>query len=192
MKYATKLASMQLGQRADWSILQESPIGMRYQSHAAKIVTATVRFGRHIRYNQIAFIPDSDWEEQLLKKAVVDVAEERKKGKKASSTKLTRLMAAERVLRIAQLVRLHEKTKRSHAYQVIGATALIYGLNSQELKDTARKMHAMEANQPEMVTWDGDSVGPRKATISDCGARKNYTISSYHIISQNDGPISSQ
>jgi hypothetical protein len=132
-------------------------------------------------------------QQELQNIAVWIIENERAKGKKASSNKLIRLMAAERVLRTTQLIRSHEKTARNPTVlQVLGANAIIYGLNSQELKDTARKMHAMEVHESETITWEGTTANVSRVIVPIYVAHQNLPSAIYGIVSDTGRPVSSK
>jgi hypothetical protein len=179
MKYARKLEKMQLGQREDWNSLRETKKGKMYEKHAVAITSNVVRFGRHISLNPLSSVPETPFEERLLR----DTAEKLHKNMEAggcSSKKLERLHAASRVLRISQNTR-KLSGRPPHSLQLLGTMGLLYGLNSDEVKKSATYMNSTSKSYPEDVTWTG-SVGTLGSVIrTGIVPHENYptTINAY-------------
>ena len=172
MKYARKLANMQLGQRDDWNMFKETPKGEMYGRHAHKIVSSNVRFGRNIQLNQLSSVPNTEFELSELKRIGEKIDIARRKTDKKSSKKLTRLLSAETVLKTSQMLRNSNK-RMPLAFQVLGNIALIHGMDSEELKDAARYLHAASVGKKKINVL-GDASAAYRSIICIPIAHKNY------------------
>ncbi len=73
----------------------------------------------------------------------------------AGSAKLERLLSVQLVLQESLKIRQSNEGRNPNVYQVLGKIALVYGLNSQELKQAASTMCTVWINYKDSVTWDG-------------------------------------
>lgn len=192
MGYARKLANMQLGQREDWPAIRESQKGRMYVRHLAKIVTLKVRFGNRIYLNQLSLIPETPLEQRLLLRIEGLIAQQIEVTGKASSRKLERLLAAEKVLRITQTLRQNNGGRPPTVFQVLGSTALLYGTNSEELKQTASNMNTIYRDNRESVTWVGSLSGITKAVHHIPIAHLNYISAIDKILFDHSKPLNSR
>jgi hypothetical protein len=191
MKYARKLANMHLGQREDWNSFRESEKGKMYERHTFKVVSAIVRFGSHIRLHQLASVPETHLEERLLKEVYEKMRVEQGKTLKLSSEKLERLECAARVLRTTQALKTKNKREPT-MYQVLGALALLHGLNSYELKTAVKHMHSTYANHSEDMTWIGTPTIVSRSINQTPIAHKNYAAAIDEILVAAKSPITSK
>ena len=174
MKYARRLSDKQMGQRDDGIAMQEMPKGKMYQRHAAKIVTSTVRLGRSIMINQIASVPGTPKETELLDKMRQLVRRETETTNRPSSRKLEALTAKQMVLRASQQIRDFEDGRDPTILQILGMGLLTYGPNSYELKRMAVQASTLYNYHKDMVTFRGQPSDVSRSINLMPVAHQNY------------------
>ena len=139
----------QFAERQDISSLN------RRRAFTQKIIGRHARFGKRIVLQQTGTVPASPRERELLPKIQEQIHQTRKQKGKGSSGKLERLSAIEKVLRESIQLRKVNGGRDPNVYQVLGKFALMYGLDSQELKKAASAMYTTWVYYHNLVTWDG-------------------------------------
>lgn len=165
----------------------------RRRAFAQKVIGRHARFGKQIVFHQVANVPATAREKQMLTKMQGEISEAMQKRKAATSTKLVRLLSVQKILQESLKIRLSQGGRNPTAYQIAGKFALIFGLNSQELRQAVTTMATLNNHYPELVTWGGRASSVYGAIRKVIGSeRKNLPSATEEFLHGQRKPLTSK